>query len=201
MFPLRWNGSNSRWSRGEQRGTPQPVLSTPLTPKPNTIPVHIPSPAAPCSTMTQWAARGTLWVSFFPLPSLSSLKSETQTHKPRQTEPKIDPDLFFTPKGYIECPTLCSTALQRWVQRLPVSYEHCRGLEEGIYWEGCGGVCPRWWHWKRASGSEAKLCKCPGMGGCSREGDINHKQFGRALRVRAQSGDRYCGQSFWAKGL
>lgn len=40
-----------------------------------------------------------------------------------------------------------------------------------------------------------------GWGRCSREGDINHKQFGRALCVRARSGDRYCGQRFRAKGF
>lgn len=31
--------------------------------------------------------------------------------------------------------------------------------------------------------------------------DINHKQFGRALCVRAQSRDRYRGQRFRAKGF
>lgn len=39
------------------------------------------------------------------------------------------------------------------------------------------------------------------MGRSSQEGDINHKQFGRAFSVGAQSWDRYCRQSFWAKGL
>lgn len=50
---LRWNGSNSRWSRGGQRGTPEPVTSTPLTQKPNTNSLHILSPARHCTIMTQ----------------------------------------------------------------------------------------------------------------------------------------------------
>ena len=66
--------------------------------------------------------------------------------KHRQTEPRIDPDLFlylFLLRAKFNVPLFSSTALQRRVQRLPVWYEHSRGLEERLYREGCGGVCPR----------------------------------------------------------
>lgn len=33
-----------------------------------------------------------------------------------------------------------------------------------------------------------------------RKGDMNHKQFGRALSEGASSRNIYCRQSFWAKG-
>lgn len=98
---LRWNGSSSRWSWGEQRGAPEPVTSIPSTWGENTSLLLTISPAARhCTSAAQrGTACGTLWVSFFFLCHAQVWNTDTQTQTDRQTEPKIDPHVFLTPEA------------------------------------------------------------------------------------------------------